>query len=192
MSPGMAGVSFGLGHVFGEDGASTTSTTDGDKTEGAVFYSGGPVNVAGSYRTSNGSGAGTGEKMKEAYVSGNFSFGIGKVYALVGSAKGSSGDTTDLQFVGAGVSFKLGGNDLVLQGGQVKDKETSNSDSTLLGVSYWHSIGKGATLYAQYGSVSNDPGAARAPWVNTTGSTGFTQVAGVDFSGVLAGLNYKF
>ncbi|HEU0204528.1 MAG TPA: porin [Burkholderiaceae bacterium] len=185
-SPDFGGFSFGIGHVFGEDTTATGGV--GDKTEAAVFYSGGPVNVGASIRETKGATS----KVRDSYLAGNVGFGIVKVYALLGQAKDNADPkTVNLLFTNLGVGFKLGAGDLNFQFARTKDKAVNDGNTTLVGVSYFHSIGKGATVYAQAARITNEANAARTSWVDGGGGWN-SPAAGVDPRGVQVGFKYSF
>jgi predicted porin len=182
-SPNFGGLTFGLGHVFGEDTATTAGLADSNEV--AVFYSGGPVNVAASTRSTV---QAANNDLTDSYLAANVAFGMVKVYALLGAAEDDT-KTVDETYSNLGVSLKLGDGDLNLQYA-LTDGDAANTSTTLTAVSYFHSIGKGTTVYAQVAKVSNDSGVARSSWPGTGGN--FTPAAGQDASGVQVGLKYGF
>jgi predicted porin len=198
-SPSFGGFSFGLAHGFGE--ASTDPKSAGDTNEIAAFYAGGPVNVAGSFRQMkvvDTLGTGT-ETYKDYYLAGNVGFSIVKIYALLGAAKQpvAAGEINDL-YTNLGVSLKVGG-DLNFQLGRTKNKVVDGK-TTMLAVSYFYPITKGATVYGAVASVKNESPTtsvaaasyARGPWVGTGANFGQLGVPNETATGVQVGLKYAF
>jgi predicted porin len=183
-SPDLGGFSFGVAHVFGED---TVTTEDvGDANEAAVYYSGGPVNVAASTRNTT---VGANNDLSDTYVAGNVSFGFIKVYALVGAAENDS-KTVDETYTNLGVGFKLGGGDLNLQYA-LTDGDASETSTTMTAVSFFYPLApKGMTVYVAGAKIDNDANVARAPFVG--GGTNFTLANGVDPTAFQVGMKYAF
>lgn len=182
-SPDFSGFSFGLAHTFGED---TTSGDDlNDANEVAAFYSAGPVNVAFSNRVS---AVAANNDLTDRYLGANVTFGMFKIFALLGSAENDTA-TVDETYSNLGLTIKLGDGDLNFQYA-LTDGDAAETSTTLAAVSYFHSIGKGTTVYAQYASVDNDANVSRSSWPGS-GAT-FAGGNGVDPTGIQVGLKYAF
>jgi predicted porin len=184
-SPNMGGFSFGVGHVFGED---TVTTNDlGDSNEVAVFYSGGPVNVAASTRTT---AVGANNDLTDTYLAGNVTFGIVKVYALVGAAENDT-KTVDETYTNLGVGLKVGAGDLNFQYA-LTDGDAADSSTTLTAASFFYPLApKGMTVYVQVAKVDNDANASRTTWPGS-GASFAPLVPGGDPTGFQVGMKYAF
>lgn len=183
-SPDLGGLTIGVAQAFGED--ATSGDDVGDGTELAVFYSAGPLNLAASTRTVKGAAS---NDATDNYIAGNYDFGGFKLFGLLGTNE-TDNSSVDESYTLLGASFKVGGNDLVVQFGQVEDDTGADSDTTMTAVSYWHALGKDTTLYLQVAEIDNDANASRNVFVG--GGVDAAPAAGVDPSAFQIGVRYNF
>ncbi len=186
-SPSFGGFSAALSHSAGEQ----AGNSGGNNDEAALYYSAGPVNVAYAHRDNKVDAAGaasTTVKQKGNYLTGNFDFGMGKVYALFGSEKNNVA-TINEKYSSLGVMFRVGGGDLAFEAVRVKDKTAGAKDSRMASVAYFYPLSKRTKVYAQYAKVSNDSGVKRNVY---PGSDALTLNNGDDPKMYTVGLRHSF
>jgi len=187
-TPSFGGFSGALSHSAGE----TLNANTGNVDEVAAFYSAGPVNVAYAHRDNKTAAT---VKQKGNYLTGNFDFGMGKVYALFGTEKNST-STVDEKYSSLGLMFRVGGGDLAFEAIRVKDKTAGANDSRMASVAYFYPLSKRTKVYAQYAKVTNETGAARNVYAGSngfsSGATPATLAAGQDTQSYTVGLRHSF
>jgi len=172
-SPSFGGVSVLAGYAPGEGTtADGTNKHNGKYMEAGVKWSAGPLQLAAVQGKSTADAAADLVNTDVLTVGGQYSFGPATVYgAYTTGENDKTPKTLDESTVSLGGKYTIGNGDVVVQVGTRKNDAASNTDSTLMGLAYYHRLSKTTIVYAAYGNLSNDSGVAlNAPRqaVNTT------------------------
>jgi predicted porin len=180
----------GLGGVYGQVSVAAGEGTVGNKYIGArLGYAAGPLNVSGSYGTTEAS-AGE-DKYKIGNLGAAYDFGVVRVLGAVSQMKFID-RKEDLLLIGATVPV---GSGLLrasvaranLSGGTTATATADADDATLVALGYTHSLSKRTALYTTVASINNK-GAQRF----SVGTTTPALAAGQKSSGLELGLRHSF
>lgn len=190
-SPSFSGFTVVAGYGAGEG---ATAATENDKyTEFGAKYAAGPLRVGLVFGNDDGTTT-AGSETDAVTLGGQYSFGPATVYALYTAweTENTAGaKTADLQSISLGLKYTVGNGDILATLGQRKNDLTSDADSMLLGVGYYHRLSKTVTVYTSYATMDNDTAAA-LPTLRLAANGGAPTAAGEDPNALSFGLRVNF
>lgn len=178
-SPSLGG---GLNLVVSYDpeGAST-AVDDDDYSEVAVKWRSGPMALSAAVGSSSTSGVDS----DTTIVGGQYTFGPTTVYALYSATETGPTEVTAISLTG---KYNIGSGDIVASFGTREVDPGTQTDSTLIGLGYYHRLSKTTNLYFTYATMDNDSGAQ----LGVPRQTVATTAAGEDPSAISVGWVQQF
>lgn len=149
-------VTYGLGEVAGSQSANR-------QTGVGLGYANGPLNLQFGYHKANTTAAPAVTDARSVFTGGSYDFGIAKAHLAY------SDNRTDSTVAGGnaksrnwllGVTAPVGSGSLMASYIRNDVRNAANADSSQFAIGYSHPLSKRTNLYASYGRVSNDSGAA--------------------------------
>lgn len=182
----------------------TTNDKAGRGADLAIFYSTEKFKGAvttwrlknSSYRTNGETGLAT---LEGWMIAGNYNFGPIIGYATYANGEISGGNYENVtQYLSKSDAWALSAllpigskHNFLASFTDFDDKSSLNQDAKLVGLGYWYNFDESTLFYTTWGKVINDSGSSYS-LADGGNLVGRTESPGVDHSGFMAGINYKF
>jgi len=188
-SPSLGG--FVVSAHWGSGEAGAFSSTNSDVGSVGLTWSAGPLTVGAAYEKHS---TATDDEETGVRVVGRFTFGPAAIGAFIEKLTDLSGVAgTDRQNIGLTGWYKFGNSTVRAQFFQADELDNAaDTGGKLIALGFDHALSKTTTLYAIYAVADNDP--ASTFKVSGAGSHGdsLAAVAGMEQTGMSAGLQVKF
>ncbi|MDA0225052.1 MAG: porin [Proteobacteria bacterium] len=155
----------------------------------AVAFAAGPPTVLGTAAV-----AAVSRKEKDTSFAISYKFGPAKVSGITTTSKASgTGAAENLRMHGVKLDYTVKSGYFSVTYGKRKNKLAATADSRLFALGYYHGLSKRTNVYAAYGSMRNDAGAAAGATSSLGGAwNGAATTAGSDPRGFQVGMNHTF
>lgn len=190
--------------VVFENGESASNDKAGQGVDAALFYSSEKFNAAvttwqlknSSYNTNGETGLAT---LKGWLLAANYDFGFIKAHATYASGKISGGNYENVtQRLSKSEAWAVSAlfpvankHNFLAAFTDFNDRSNLNQDAKLVGLGYWYNLDASTLLYTTWGKAINNKHASYS--LSDGGNlVGRTKGPGVNHSGVMIGMNYRF
>ena len=170
-STGLAGpgglyaqVTYALPSADGAGNGVLNSAADTNRYQGLrVGYRQGPLNVAGSYASINGTSAAAAAKWTEWNIGGSYNFGVATALVKIGQNKNDSNvatGTADYKWWSLGATVPAGPGYIPVSYNRTSSNAAGSPAATQLAVGYVYNLSKRTAVYTAYSRITNDAGIA--------------------------------
>ncbi|MCM5572435.1 porin [Burkholderiaceae bacterium FT117] len=157
------GVTLRAMYASGEADNVSTPSGDGDMVGVSAVYEGGPLTVQGYYQSREfDNGTGGTDSADEYGLGAQYRFGGIRVALNYGMADTDqpAGGSVEHQAIGLGLGAKLGSGELLFNYIRQEVDAAGDPEAKSFAIAYVHPLSKRTNLYATYGQLKNEGGAA--------------------------------